>query len=54
MIGFGTDDVRRHTSVSCVGIYIDHAMPEHIACALVEGLVLGLSPGRFILAHNVG
>jgi len=28
-------------------------MPEHIACALVEGLVLSPSPGRFVLVHSV-
>jgi hypothetical protein len=32
---------------------MDRAMPEHIARALVEGVVLSLSPGRFVLVHSV-
>jgi hypothetical protein len=32
---------------------MDRAMPEHIARALVGGLVLSLSPGRFVLVHSV-
>jgi len=32
---------------------MDRAMPEHIACALVGGLVLSLSRGHFMLVHSV-
>jgi hypothetical protein len=46
MISFGTDDVRCHTGVRRECIYIERAMPEHIACALVGGLVLSLLPGH--------
>jgi hypothetical protein len=35
LIAFGTDGGRRHTSVCRGHIYIDRAMPEHIARALV-------------------
>jgi hypothetical protein len=31
---------------------MDRAMLEHIARALVGGLVLSLSPGRFVLVHS--
>jgi hypothetical protein len=53
MISFGTDGVRHHTSARRPRIYMDRAMPEHIARALVEGVVLSLSPGRFVLVHSV-
>jgi hypothetical protein len=53
MISFGTDGVRHHTLASRVSIYMDRAMPEHIARALVGGLVLSLSPERFVLVHSV-
>jgi hypothetical protein len=53
MISFGTGDVRRHTSACRGSIYMDRAMPEPIARALVRGLVLSLSPGRFVLVHSV-
>jgi len=46
MISIGTDDVRRHTVVRRECIYIERAMPEHIARALVGGLVLSLLPGH--------
>jgi hypothetical protein len=46
MISFGTDDVRRHTEVRREGNYTERAMPEHIARALVGGLVLSLLPGH--------
>ena len=45
--------MRRHTSAFCARIYVDRAMLEHIARALVGGLVLSLSPGRFVLVHSV-
>jgi hypothetical protein len=32
---------------------MDRAMPEHIARALVGGLVLSLSPGRFVLVQQL-
>jgi hypothetical protein len=32
---------------------MDRAMLEPIARALVRGLVLSLSPGRFVLVHSV-
>jgi hypothetical protein len=47
------DDVRRRTSACRARIYLDRAMPEHIACALVGGLVLSLLPGRFVLLNSV-
>ena len=53
MISFGTGDVRRHTSACRGSIYMDRAMPEPIARALVGGVVLSLSPGRFVLVHSV-
>jgi hypothetical protein len=46
MISLGIADVRRHTGVRPKCIYIERAMPEHIARALVGGLVLSLLPGR--------
>ena len=49
LIAFGTDGVRRHTSPFRGHIYIDRAMPEHIARALVGGLVLSLLPGQSYL-----
>jgi hypothetical protein len=45
--------VRHHTAACRARIYIDPAMPEPIACALVGDLVLSLSPGRFVLVHSV-
>jgi len=33
-------------------IYMDRAMPEQIAPALVGDLVLSPSPGRFVLVHS--
>jgi hypothetical protein len=48
-----TDGVRLHTAARRARIYMDHAMPEHIARALVRGLVLSPSPGRFVLVHRV-
>ena len=51
-IPLGKDSVRRRTSAHDACIYIDHAMPEHIARALVGDLVLSLSPGRFVLVHS--
>ena len=53
MISFGTDGVRHHTSARRRRIYMDRAMPEPIARALVGGVVLSLSPGRFVLVHSV-
>jgi hypothetical protein len=53
MISLGTDSVRLHTSVCGERIYMDRAIPEHIARALVGGLVLSLLPGRFVLVHSV-
>ncbi len=49
VIPLGTDDVRRHTVVRRACIYKERAMPEHIARALVGGLVLSLLPGQFCL-----
>jgi hypothetical protein len=49
LIAFGTDGVRHRTSAYRGHIYIDRAMPEHIARALVGGLVLSLLPGQFRL-----
>jgi hypothetical protein len=49
LIETGTDGVRRHTAMCCGHIYIDRAMPEHIARALVGGLVLSLLPGQSYL-----
>jgi hypothetical protein len=49
MISLATDRVRRHTSARKSRVYIDLAMPEHIASALVGGLVLSLLPGQFCL-----
>jgi hypothetical protein len=46
MISFGTDGVRYHTPVCGERIYMDCAMPDHIARARVGGLVLSLLPGR--------
>jgi hypothetical protein len=46
MISFGTDGVRHRTPGCGERIYMDCAMPEHIARALVGGLVLSLLPGR--------
>jgi hypothetical protein len=48
-IALGPADVRRHTVMCRECIYIERAMPEHIACALVGGLVLSLLPGQFQL-----
>jgi hypothetical protein len=45
-IALGTADVRRHTVMRRECIYIERAMPEHIARALVGGLVLSLLPGH--------
>jgi hypothetical protein len=49
MISFGTDDVRRHKVARHRFIYKERAMPEHIARALVGGLVLSLLPGQSCL-----
>jgi hypothetical protein len=49
MISLGTADVRRHTVMRRERIYIERAMPEHIARALVRGLVLSLLPGQLCL-----
>jgi hypothetical protein len=46
VISLGTDDVRHHTALRRAGIYIEPTMPEHIARALVGGLVLSLLPGH--------
>jgi hypothetical protein len=45
--------VRSHTVACRARIYMDRAMPEHIARTLVGGLVLSLSPGHFVLVHSV-
>jgi hypothetical protein len=53
MLSFGTDGVRGHTSACRTRVYMERAMLEHIARALVGGLVLSLSPGRFMVVHSV-
>jgi len=53
MISFGTASVCHHTSVYGKRIYMDCAMPKHIARTLVGGLVLSLLPGCFVLVHGI-
>jgi hypothetical protein len=49
MFSLANDHVHRRTSARRGHIYIDRAMPEHIARALVGGLVLSLPPGQLCL-----
>lgn len=52
VIPLETDDVRRHAVARRACIYKERAMPEHIACALVGGLVLSLLPGHPCFMHR--
>ena len=49
----GSGGVRRRTLVRHQSIAQSMSMPEHIARALVGGLVLSLSPRRFALVHSI-